>query len=1526
VIGRGGMGVVYEAIEVELNRHVALKVLPAAALMDSQQIARFKNEARAVAQLSHNHIVPVYHVGSERGIHYYAMQLINGQNLAHVIKSIRTYVSERTTKNKSDTAPRKESASKSTVVDTSHPEASKGSSSNGHSSRLSAEDFAAAFSSRRGSGAGKNLYRSIAELGAEIAEALSHAHERGIIHRDIKPSNIMIDSSGKSWVTDFGLAMIENAPGATVSGDIVGTLRYMSPEQASGRRYFVDHRTDIYSLGITLYELLSLQRAFDGADAKQILRQVTFEEPKRLRTLNPAVPEELEIIVNKAIDKNPLERYETASQMADDLRRFANDQPIAARRASLAKTAKRWLNRHQTVAVSAGIIFFITLLTSLAASGAIWNAYAAKQEQLEIVEDQLRKSEGLRLIANSALQLPLNPGLAMALASKAAELTSGPEVNNAILAAIAQNHEEKTLSLRNVPEQAIAISPSNNYLATAGSSSSTEILPALVVKIESGVIVRKLTDKKSINSVVFHPKADRVVTSSSSGFIRTNESKFLSHESGPANIWNLDGDAAPIVFAGSSPALVEQDAFSESGDLIVLPSKNNEASVFRTENGQRVLTFRGHAAQVMKSIISRDGKTAASIDAAGKIILWSTDSGVALKSIETGQVFDEFTSIAFSKDAKSLLLSQNDGGKCYSLAADSVEAAASWRAVNFSVNPQFRRVATFWTTDNRIIVRDLATGNPVSEIELPGNPQKVLYSKDGRHLFVVFSHDILVLNEADSTILYRLRGHTDEIIAIDVDSKSEQIVSASMDRTVRIWSVRSQQEKSEAAIATWADTPTKYNTSAYKNVLAVSTDVLAKTFLLAADHSQVTEVADGEVHKQNFDSSMMVTFSGNAVQLIDSDTSRKISDINIGNGVIEDALICPGTNLVLVVCKDRRVLIWDTQQQLIRRIVGLADPVNCWDVSDDGTIAILGMQNGNVRIYSTATGELEKVIRQKGRVVFIEFIENEGGFVTINSNNELMIWSDESDQPQQVLVPEEFKVNFARVSKIQDLIVAYHEWLPGKAFCWNYKTGQLLNSIEIEEKSKIAIHPDKPLIAIASNRNGASLWNAGEGQVINLSTMPSTDVAFHKEELFVLQRGVQAHFSGIPLRDRPSNGHASINIFDGLTGDAIKTLDIPFSPKNISIDKESNRIAINASTWGIALWNRVTNSVTRSAPYAAPVTSVQQIADTEKVAVASNDGNAAILSSDGSLLHPLKGHSAPISCGRVSPDGKIFATGDLDGSIHLWQVETGKDFNAPAPHLSSVRSLEFDPSSNYLISHGDDRCVRRWDMRIKESRKVEFQYDILTAHTSSDGDFVLVICTQDTRNLIDDDNHIKEHAELTVTENLGKAFLVNFENESKLEIPSQNDIVTGRVSPDSKQIALLNASGLITIFNSSTLQQEGSFQTGSTEAFAIAFHPSERILASLHQFGMTLWDLESTEYLMRVENASARRPLNTSTDRHHWDPFIAGSNSLIAVGRKIGLYPTNPESECHLLTPRSLMPDEQQKFQIDKFIGSPPRN
>ena len=364
-VGRGGMGVVYEAAHIPLGRRVALKVLTCATAFDPRRLQRFQVEAQAAASLCHEHIVPVFGVGSDQGIHFYAMQLIDGRSLADELRD--PHNDRPTVALPSTESARSCAASGDGVFELASPRPSTVYQLLGSTASFP-------------NATGLPFCRTAARLALHVAEALEHAHSAGVIHRDIKPSNLLIDQRGSIWVTDFGLARIPHEDlSLTRTGDLVGTLRYMSPEQLRGDRVEIGPRADLYALGATLYEMLTLRPAFRGDNREDLLRRILNDEPVSPRRTNASIPKDLETIVLKSMAKEPGSRYTSARELADDLRRFLNDQPVRARRPHLGDRVARWSRRHRAALVAAVAVLLVALSVS---TTLLWKAKSRTDQAL----------------------------------------------------------------------------------------------------------------------------------------------------------------------------------------------------------------------------------------------------------------------------------------------------------------------------------------------------------------------------------------------------------------------------------------------------------------------------------------------------------------------------------------------------------------------------------------------------------------------------------------------------------------------------------------------------------------------------------------------------------------------------------------------------------------------------------------------------------------------------------------------------------------------------------------------------------------------------------------------------------------------------------------------------------------------------------------------------------------------------------------------------------------------------------------
>jgi serine/threonine protein kinase len=440
-IGRGGMGIVYEAVRESLKSRVALKVMnPRPNERDRERFAlRFKSEARAAAGLHHTNIVGVFDYGEHGGHCYYAMQFIAGHGLDRILDDVRQLRLEEGRKDRGDASQVRESigeqatiggsgawrigASESALPGASTRRLTEGLLSGQFGRPLDATaptglvggelptdpppvpppsppggpvpsgsvDEPSLSSSSLAAKTEVRYFREVARLGAQVADALGHAHRRGVIHRDIKPSNLLLDALGNVWVTDFGLAKLEEGDDLSNSRDIVGTLRYMAPERFRG---VSDRRCDTYALGASLYEMLTLRPAFEGSDQIQLIDRIVNEPPKPPRQLDRQIPRDLETIVLKSLAKNPADRFASAEEMAAELTRFVEQRPIKSRSVSPYERLWRWCKRNPGLAAANALAAALTVTLAIVAT---LSAYKFREQRNDLAAEQRKLSAEQRM-------------------------------------------------------------------------------------------------------------------------------------------------------------------------------------------------------------------------------------------------------------------------------------------------------------------------------------------------------------------------------------------------------------------------------------------------------------------------------------------------------------------------------------------------------------------------------------------------------------------------------------------------------------------------------------------------------------------------------------------------------------------------------------------------------------------------------------------------------------------------------------------------------------------------------------------------------------------------------------------------------------------------------------------------------------------------------------------------------------------------------------------------------------------------
>ena len=585
-IGRGGMGVVYEAEQMSLRRRVAVKILPFAALLDQRQLERFRNEARAAAMLKHPNIVSVYSVSCERSVHFYAMELVEGRSIAELLQETS---GDRTGGRLPPDSP--------TRFPTSDPDVDTRSLANLTTTHDSKADY----------------FRLIATLGLQLSDALQYAHEQGVVHRDIKPSNLMIDNRGNPWITDFGLAQIQGNNQLTMSGDVVGTLRYMSPEQAVGTK-LLDHRTDIYSLGISIYELLIKRPAFSGTMRHRLLDDVVHQQPTRPRQVDSTIPLDLETIVLKAIAKEPEGRYASATEMADDLRRFLEHKPIQARRASRSEWVCRWARRNPVMA------FLVTIVTSLLVLLAVGGPLVAfRQHDLS----EKTRAQNYVLSINAADN-----------AWKLGDVQRTRQLLSQHIPALGESNLRgfewhflwgRCDQIRNIPMlphpetvDSIAYSPNGRTLVTASRDGFLRLWDT-----DTQSLKRQARERDAeLRAVAYAPNGRLIAAAGTEGYLRLYDAQDL--EEGPV----LHGHQQRIQSLAFS---IDSTQIASAGNdsFVILWSLEHEGGDWQPE------LLSNHDSWVTVVAFSPDGKLLASSSKDGTVNLWGLPDGKLLRRLSS---------------------------------------------------------------------------------------------------------------------------------------------------------------------------------------------------------------------------------------------------------------------------------------------------------------------------------------------------------------------------------------------------------------------------------------------------------------------------------------------------------------------------------------------------------------------------------------------------------------------------------------------------------------------------------------------------------------------------------------------------------------------------------------------------------------------------------------------------------------------------------------------------------------------------
>lgn len=1031
-IGRGGMGVVYEAEQTSLGRRVALKVLPFASMLDERPRQRFQNEARAAATLEHPHIVPIHAVGQQRGVHYYAMKLIHGRSLATVLRELRrerpipagagtsappaTELSAEMLSGQGSSAVNGEGDPGRPAPDRA-PEPERAPEPGLRSVDRARDGFSAdspaGLSSER-SHRRSAYYRRVAEIGFQAADALHHAHSFGVTHRDIKPGNLLLDDSGNCWVTDFGLAHIESEGTLTRTGDVVGTFRYMSPEQARGESGLVDGRADIYGLGITLYELLTLRPAFPGTDRPQLIRAILEDDPPAPRRINPAIPRDLETIVLKAIEKDLPLRYHAASQLADDLRRFLDHEPVQARRPGLWDRIGKWCKRHQPLVISTAVLML--LLTSVLATAAIWinqerqravanmrlaQRAAARQSQLRSQAEQ-SEARAQKLLYLADMKLASQAWRRRNLLPYAQLLNRHrPTAGQPDLRDFAWHY---LWGRGHVPDQSLArhegeawcveVSPDGLSLASAGSD-------GLIRLYDSGGRLQRVLDisgdgQRRVHSVAFTPDSRRLVSADSDGQLR---------------LWDLDSGSQQWAAAAHQPGQYHYlVAVSPSGDRIASTSTTNEIRLWDTASGEPRGTLSGHGDTIFGLAFSPQEPLLASASRDETVRLWdfqsrselrvlsahtnrltsvafspdgqmlasgATDHSVRLWRVNTGKQLavlkhlDEIGSVDFSQDGRWLAVGdRNRSIRLWRVEPDgsvreAEEFSPQWEAHQGRIKslrflPDGRLISAgkdgqvkLWAPFNNRSQRTVDTADDA-------RTNDAAFADNGRLLLTAGEQELLVHDVATDSVIAKLSSELGDLPAVTVAPDGNIVAAADRHGWLEIWDLASRSRHVGCQIASQQSDLGQPSFSPDGSLLTVpdwTEDVLL--IVDVASGQSLAELPAEQCHDAVFsaDGSEVAVDTLDDIVIWDWAARRRLRTLRGHDSTVNDLALSPDRRLLATASNDRQVKIWDWDSgEPQSSFSGHEAPVEALAFSADGRLLISGGQEGSLHAWDVSSG------------------------------------------------------------------------------------------------------------------------------------------------------------------------------------------------------------------------------------------------------------------------------------------------------------------------------------------------------------------------------------------------------------------------------------------------------------------------------------------------------------------------------------------------------------------------------------------
>lgn len=1455
-IGRGGMGVVYRARHEALERTVALKILPLASQLNSDQLRRFQNESRAAAQLNHTHIVPLFDVGYVEDTHFYSMQYIDGENLHQLIRSTRQQVSHSQRRGDAETPPGGMADTVDLQLRRDRPESGAGSGTAEQDGiSLSADDFISAARLKR-LPSGHRLPFNIARIGICVARALQCAHEQGIVHRDIKPSNLILDESGKVWVTDFGLAMVRSSPAITQAGVILGTLRYMSPEQASGRRAFVDHRTDVFSLGITLYELVTLRNAFRGEDESTLLRRVTLEKPTPIRKVCPSIPEDLATIIEKAYERNPDDRYQTAAALAGDLQRFLEGRPILARPPSLSRRIRQWCVEHERLA-TAGFMFIVcSLLLSAATAGVIWVAYGEARQARELAEERLAESEARRLSTRALLELENNPGRAQAMAGMGAANSSGTEAQSVLLQAFDNNHE-LLLTRSQLPwVQMLEMSPDGSRFVEVSSPDVEDRRATIAVRnTADGRLLQVLGTRALSPTVAYDGQGRFLVVCSHDDGTDTDEAPFSS----TVQLWTAT-DLEPVnSFATSlrDARLLGMDAAAER---LVLPNVSGRLQIVSAVDGRLELELEDVGAVFTEAEFSPDGRLVLGVTADGDVAVFDAQTGQSAGTIPSrippafrGRVplpagrrarfsFDSQLVVIMSGGVFVHPITTDDNGPRVS--ADSMAARGESRIL---LSRQRNVGLAFAPSAAALKLIDLRTGATLVDINTGTRPMSVGLLPGGETCYATELKRIRLFSTISGQQIASLDGHTQQISAVATCESAGTLVSADQGGNLLVWAIRSGRERrSIPTHQVIGNHPQLIDTNA-AGALSLSGPVMAyRTLLLDGNQpdAEGKEFAGRMCRGGLGGPGRVITLQDDAVVLRDPATRRLLSRVVAGGSRVVRARALADDVIVFNTEDDR--LYWyhqgEDQLRLLGRVQMSAHDI---PVSADGVRFAYRNDRGLAIICETRSGQQLSRMASPYAVLDMDFHPRDGSLF-LGCKGGRVESQTVAGRPGDFALQSDERISEFDQLRFTGDGTALLTWSSagGNIYAWDAQTGELIDQRPCPRVSDIRPHSTRPLVVMFSSFGGAWLWDLQTKQFSELSERRILDAVITTDQLFVLSEAgpTQPPAAGQPPAARvPLSAEVFARELDSDT--VLFRRELPLRAEQLDISDDGSMVAVTTARYGVSVVDdRFPGRPTFVGSHHQPPVAAA-FHETDEVTTISPDGHLETRRSTGELIRTRSHTPDLLAVAAITSTGQWAATGGTEGGLLLWSLDDEQDPVAIDRHKAAITHVAFSRNGSVLAVSDDDEWLRFYAV---PDGKVLAEYNIscLDVCVSPDGRQAVVI----TGGLT---SEVTQFGGVKTRLQADSLLLLDLTRQQSRVLEEQSVGLSCQYSERGSEFLVLQNEGSVQLYAANGTPQV-AVRSIDQRFFAAAFLQAGERLVTASSTGLAMWDSASGSRIYEV--------------------------------------------------------------------------